>query len=154
LKNKIFAAFIFFLGLGMVNAQTAEQMDIILETSRVTYAMASYAVLPSAGIIDGETTPDEAFKEALSRGFLPKKARADGQITLGDLSFLIMKSFNMKSGLMYALFPGPRYAFRELSYRKLIQGRLDPALRVSGDRLLRIVSRVLEYQFDTLVAAK
>jgi len=30
-------------------------------------------------------------------------------------------------------------------YRKLIQGRSDPAMTVSGQRLLQIIARVLNY---------
>jgi hypothetical protein len=46
---------------------------------------------------------------------------------------------------MYSLFPCPRYAYREMIYRKLIQGRADEGFAVSGDRLLHIIGRVLKY---------
>jgi hypothetical protein len=45
---------------------------------------------------------------------------------------------------MYALIPGPRYAYRELRYRRILEGRIDPAQRVSGERLLRLLNKVLE----------
>jgi hypothetical protein len=57
-----------------------------------------------------------------------------------------MGAFSMKGGLFYALFPGPRYAYRELVHQRLIQERSDPALAVSGERLLRILGRVLDHQ--------
>jgi hypothetical protein len=46
---------------------------------------------------------------------------------------------------MYSLFPGPRYAYRELLYLKIIQGRADGNFTVSGDRLLQILGRALQY---------
>jgi outer membrane protein OmpA-like peptidoglycan-associated protein len=64
---------------------------------------------------------------------------------MGELCFLIMKAFNMKGSFLYALFPGPHYAFRELNYLKMIPGQKDPGVRVSGDRLLQILGTVAAY---------
>ncbi|MDR1932650.1 MAG: hypothetical protein LBQ57_07515 [Spirochaetales bacterium] len=145
MKRFVFMLAVFCTSIGLLHAQTAEQMDAILDTSEVTYAMAAFVVLPAAGLLSEDSTPDAAFTEALARSYLPANAEAAGIIRLGELSFLIMRAFDMKSGLLYALFPGPRYAYREMAYRKLIQGRNDPALTVSGERLLRIIGRVLDH---------
>jgi hypothetical protein len=142
--------FLIVMAAGAVlHAQTAERMDMLLDTPEVTCAMAALAVLPAAGIIDGDSGLDAAFAEAMARNYLPRGAEADDLIRLGELSFLIMRAFGMKSGFMYSLFPGPRYAYRELAHRRLIQGRNDPALTVSGARLLRILGRVLDYRGET-----
>jgi hypothetical protein len=60
-----------------------------------------------------------------------------------------MKAFALKGGLMYTLFPGLRYAYRELAYRKIITGRAYSTMRVSGERLLRLLDRALVYSEDT-----
>jgi outer membrane protein OmpA-like peptidoglycan-associated protein len=49
---------------------------------------------------------------------------------------------------LYSFFPGPRYAYRELSYRKIITGRAYSTMLVSGERLLRILGRALDYAGD------
>ncbi|MDR1973022.1 MAG: hypothetical protein LBQ46_14005 [Treponema sp.] len=146
MKKFVFIAAIFCALIGPLKAQTAERMDALLDASEVTYAMAAFVVMPAAGLLSGDSTPDAAFTEAAERGYLPGNAEAAGIIRLGELSFLIMRAFAMKSGFLYALFPGPRYAYREMVYRRLIQGRNDPALTVSGERLLRIIGRVLDYR--------
>jgi hypothetical protein len=133
---------------GRAGAQTADRLDALLETRELSYALACSMVLPAAGLAGADTTPEAAFAEALARNFLPPDAEPEGAILLGELSFLIMRAFGMKSGFMYALFPGPRYAYRELVYRDILQGRNDPALTVSGARLLRILGRVLDYRGD------
>ncbi|GHV72074.1 hypothetical protein AGMMS49928_27400 [Spirochaetia bacterium] len=140
----LFIAAVLCIGASL-SAQTAERMDILLGTAEVSCAMAAIVVLPAAGIIPVGSSPEAAFAFAAEQGLLPKNAGADRAIKLGELSFLIMRSFNMKSGIMYALFPSSRYAYREMTYRKLIQGRNDPSLTVSGERLLRIIGRTLEY---------
>ena len=127
-------------------SQTAEFLDNLLDSPAVTYQEASYAVLSAAGIIEAKSSPAAAFAQAKEKGFLAEKAEADAEIRLDEAAFLIMGAFEMKSGFMYDMFPGPRYAYRELTYRELIQGRNDPALTVSGARLLRIIGRVLDYK--------
>jgi hypothetical protein len=79
----------------------------------------------------------------VERAWLPKKAVPEKPITLPELSFLIMKAFDMKGGMMYAILPGPRYSYRSMISRSFIQGAADPAMTVSGDRFLLILGNVL-----------
>jgi hypothetical protein len=135
----------FFITPALLPAQTAERLDALLDSAGVSYAEAAMLVLPAAALAGEDVSPEAAFAEARTRGLLPKAAGSGGAIRLGELAFLIMGAFDMKGGLFYALFPGPRYAYRELVHRRLIQGRNDPALTVSGERLLRILGRVLDH---------
>jgi outer membrane protein OmpA-like peptidoglycan-associated protein len=123
--------------------QTAGEMDVLLETPAVSFAQAARFTLASAGVLDGQAV--DAYALARENGWLPAKAEAAGSIRLGELCFLMMKAFNIKGSFLYSLFPGPRYAFRELDYRKLIPGRRDPALKVSGEDFLRILGIVGNY---------
>jgi hypothetical protein len=133
----------------MLHAQTADELTEILETKAVTLAQASRFVLVTTGAADEGDDAGAVYALARQKGWLPENSGADDTIRLGDLSFLIMQAFGMKSGFMYALVPSPRYAYREMVYRRLLQGRNDPALTVSGDRLLRIIGRVLDYRGDS-----
>jgi hypothetical protein len=55
-----------------------------------------------------------------------------------------MKSFELRGGL-YRFFPTAHYAHRELVYLGIIQGRSDPHAKVPGERLFRILGRVLDH---------
>jgi hypothetical protein len=44
---------------------------------------------------------------------------------------------------MYVLFPGPRYAYRALAWRRFLPLNPDPRRTVSGEELLFIMGRVL-----------
>jgi hypothetical protein len=110
----------------------AAELDAVLETavlSRLQAARFIEASAPSPG--------------AAEEGWLPKEAVLADPVSLGELSFLLMRAFNIKGGFMYALLPGPRYAFRTLVSRSLIQGEADPAMTVSGERFLHILGNVL-----------
>ena len=128
-----------------LSAQTAAELDEVLDTREISYSHAARFVIASANVtLEADAAvPETAFELAMMKGWVPKKASPDDPITLGGLSFLIMKAFNMKGGLMYLIMPGPRYAFRAMVSRSLIQGSADPSMKVSGDRFLLILGNVL-----------
>jgi outer membrane protein OmpA-like peptidoglycan-associated protein len=120
-------------------------MDALLETGAVSFGQAARFVLADAERVEVNSAPSAAFALAREKGWVPEGAPEHGPIRTGELSFLIMKAFGMKGSFLYRLFPGPRYAFRELDYLGLLPGRRDPALRVSGEGLLRILGMAGAY---------
>jgi len=141
-----FIIIMFFFAAGLF-AQNAQELDVLLETKELSAAQAARFVLGAAELIpeylSGQAAETEAFNAAVEKGWL-RGSPADA-LKLRDLSFLVMNAFNFKGGLMYSLFHTPRYAHREMVYRKLIQGRTDPGLRVSGERMLQIIGQALSY---------
>jgi hypothetical protein len=127
-------------------AQTAAKLDAILDTERVSYAQAAAVILPAAGQLDPETGEARAF--AAAGVWLPRGAERDGPIAMGELSHLVMRSFNLTGGFMYALFPGPRYAYRALAWWRLLPPNPDPARYLTGEELLYITGRVLSLAGD------
>jgi outer membrane protein OmpA-like peptidoglycan-associated protein len=146
---KVFGSFFlyctFFFVTAFLHGQTAAEMDVLLETRALSFVQAVRFTLVAADILDEGTTAEDAYALARERGWLPNRAEADNPIRLGELCFLMMNAYNLKGSFLYALFPGPRYAFREFNYLKLIPGRRDPALRVSGEGFLQILGRVTAY---------
>jgi hypothetical protein len=136
-----------------LSAQTADELDKLLETPELSFAQASRFVLAQADVSGGEfaqnsaQATEAAFVLARERGWV--RGSADASIRLGELCFLIMNAFDIRGSLLYVLFPGPRYAFRELDYLGLVPGRPDPALTLSGDELLRILMLVTAYTEET-----
>jgi hypothetical protein len=127
-------------------AQTAEKLDAVLDAGRISYAQAAAVILPAAGLLDPEVGEAEAF--AAAGAWLPSRAERDGPITMGELSRLVMGSFNLTGGFMYALFPGPRYAYRTLAWRRLLPPNPDPARFLTGEELLYITGLALSLVGD------
>jgi len=123
----------------------AQEIETLLNTNAVTYAQAARFVLEAS---DTLKTPDmeEAFRWAVERGRLPKKVSANDEARLDGVSLLFMRSFGIKGGILYSIAKSPHYAYRELLYRETIQGRADPAMKVSGQLLLFIAGRILLQQ--------
>ena len=152
-KIKWYLASAFFFCALSLSAQTAAELDVLLETPVVSTACGARIILEAADImppgLSGAAAEKTAYETAVSKGWLHKAP--DEPLTLKDTAFLIMKAFNFKGGLMFSLFANPRYAYREMLYRKLIQGRADPAMTVSGPRLLRITGRTLNFAGENII---
>lgn len=151
MKTKIiFIIMSFFLLLPVIlSAQTAAELENVLQTQEVTYAQATRFVLAS-GLNTDAANDQNAYEWAVSNKWVPKNTSPDEAITLSRLSFLIMKAFDMKGGLMYSFFPGPRYAYRTMVSRSYIQGTADPSMKVSGENFLLILGRVLSAEGDEI----
>ena len=142
-KVPLIAAGFFLIMPVFVTAQTAAELEKVLGTPNVTCAQAAGFVLAAAQDTSAKNTPKDAFEQAVAKGWFSKETKPEDSITLGKLSFLIMKAFNITGGAMYTLFPGPRYAFRTMVSRSYIAGTADPAMKVSGERFLHILGKVL-----------
>jgi len=137
-------AVIFFCAAGdAAFSQTAEEMDGLLSAESVTYEQAAWFILRAVET-PGISNPAAAFNYAASRRWLPAKAAPDSRAKLNGIALLIMQSGDLKGGLMYTLTKSPRYAYRELRYLNIIQGRTDPQMAVSGDMLFFMASLLLE----------
>ena len=147
MKRSLLIVFCLLLFGVPLSAQTAAELDALLTAQTVTVSGAARFVLGAAELLPagnaGTTAETAAYELALSKGWV--RAGAADEITLRDTAFLIMNAFELKGGVMYKLLKNPRYAYRELIYRRLIQGRADPAMKVSGERLLQIIGRTLSY---------
>jgi len=141
--RKLLYANIFFMFMlpALLPAQTAAELETVLETPVISCEQAAWFTL-AAALDEPPVSSQTAFAQAVSRGWL-KKAAPDDPITLGKLSFLIMRAFEIKGGVMFSIFPGPRYAYRSMLSRSFIQGAADPAMTVSGERFLVILGKVL-----------
>lgn len=134
------------LGLALVaaTAQSSEFMDALLASDSVSVGQASYLVLVASDNIGEDADNARAFELLVSLGWAPKGSTSEQGITLAQYSYLLMKAFGLKGGLMYSMFPGPRYAYRELASRMVIQGRSDPSDALDGGLAVRMLGRVFD----------
>jgi len=153
-KNISITFFLLFLCAALrapLHAQTADEIQTLLQTPAVSYAQAARFVLEAADVNGpyDKTSGQDAARFAAENKWLPQKADAQDAISLENLSLLIMKAFNLKGGPMYSLFKSAHYSYREMVFKDLIQGRSDPRMKVSGYTMLLIVNRLLYRVEDT-----
>ncbi|MDR3247453.1 MAG: hypothetical protein LBT39_01590 [Treponema sp.] len=137
-RSLLLPAFLLLLLLALpLHAQTAAEVQTLLESPVVSCGQGAFFVL------DGEASSWIAFEQVRENGWLPANAVFGDPLTLGAASFLIMRALDMKGGIMYTVFPGPRTAFHDLVRLSIIQGRIDPAGKINGWEFLHILDRAL-----------
>jgi hypothetical protein len=135
------------LSAGFLAAQTAAELDGVLEARTVSGALGARFVLGAADLLpaglSGLPAQEAAWDAARARGWV--RGEPGGALRCRDAAFLVMNAFGFRGGLWYSLFRTPRYAYRELVYRKLLPGRADPDRLLSGEDLLRLLTAALRY---------
>jgi hypothetical protein len=53
-----------------------------------------------------------------------------------------MRSFKLKGGILYSAFKNPHYSYREIVFKKILEGKSDPEQVVSGELLVFMLGRV------------
>jgi hypothetical protein len=125
-------------------AQSNELIDRLLEQPQASFGAAAYLVLAASGALDPDATEQQSLESLREKGWKLREAQAEEPIRLGELCFLIMKAFEEKGGLLYRLFPGPRYAVRELAYRELVHGKVHSGRIPSGQEVVQILASFLD----------
>ncbi|MDR0473706.1 MAG: OmpA family protein [Treponema sp.] len=150
----------FILVSAFVPAQTAHRIEKLLEKETLNYQEAAWIILEASGKFsfvntDVVSSSEKAYQYAAENGWLPRNIASDTAATLEGVSFLIMHSFGIKGGILYAIFKSPHYAYRELVTRGIIQGRVSPKTAVSGDMLIfstnQTIIRQEEDNFDLVI---
>jgi len=141
-KHIIFLSLCLLIPAFLSAQTTADEIETLLNTGAVTYAQAARFVLEASDTL-AVSDSGEAFRYAKERNWLPKKVSANETARLDGISLLLMRSFDIKGGLLYTITKSPHFAYRELTYQETIQGRADPAMKVSGERLLFLTGRIL-----------
>lgn len=129
----------------IIHAQSNETLDVLLAEESLTAGSAAYVLLTAVQEISDETSRDDALAELKGYDFayLLSGKNTDSTLSLGEFSFLAQQVFELPGGLMSGIFPGPRYALRDLQFLKIVRGRAYPKMELSGERAGRIIGRIL-----------
>ncbi len=133
-----------FLIAAAAFGQAAEKIDKILETERATFGHAAYLI--QTALNDGSDGLD--FETAFDRfkseheNLIRNSVSAEDVIPIKTYAFLLMKVFDIKGGMMYRIYPCPRYAYRDLQYLGVIQDKKNPDALMTGSVMLQILGRI------------
>jgi len=130
---------VFALFAASLDAQSNQIVDQLLDQKVAAFGDAAYLILSAAGTVPQDATPAQASAAVDSAKLLPGSHREDQPITLGEVCYLIMETQSLKGGLLYTLFPGPRYAAREFASLRLIRGSTHPTRTVTGEEVIRML---------------
>ena len=123
-----------------LSAQSNARIDELLAQPTATLGHTAYLVLSAAGRIEEDLSVGSAVREAQALGMIAEGATASDIVTFGQFSHLLMESFAVRGGVLYRLFPGPRYAAREVVFHKWSRSDRSPREELSGEEVMRILS--------------
>jgi hypothetical protein len=144
MQRNIGIAAAIFLIVTTAFGQSAEKVDKILETEKATFGQAAYLIQTALNGGSDGLDFDTAFDRFKSehQNLIRDSVTAEDVIPAKTYAFLLMKAFNIKGGLMYRIYPCPRYAYRDLRYLAVIQDKNTPNAPMTGTALLRIFGRI------------
>ncbi len=145
--KRISVLFLFLILSGMpVFSQSNAILDEYLALETASFRHSAYIILSAANLIPEDASVEDALTKLDSLKWLPVQGKEQETINLGDLSFLVMKAFDLPGGLLYSLFPSPRYAVRELLHRGIIINHGNPNRQVSSEEAMRIIRMGLDWK--------
>jgi len=130
----------------ILSAQSNIIIDKLLEKEAADWGSTAYLVLTAAELVDENIEISTVLATLKNQQWKLEPKQEKELITLGEFSYMLMEAFNVTGGLMYKLIPGPRYAARELSYLNFIDNDKSPYRTLSGEEVLRIMGRLLEWK--------
>lgn len=132
----LMATQMFLVLVGPLLAQTSREtsetarIDAILAGGSITVDQAAWLVGRTVGVLEESASADDTAQVAARWGLAPT---APGTPLAADaFAHLLVEAEGIPAGLFYSLFPGPRYAFRELVYLRVFPPGLRPDALLSG----------------------
>jgi hypothetical protein len=132
----------------LVTVAAADQMEIIatMQTAeKITYREGGFAVLVASGTLPRTAAADAALNPGLRSQLGWGSRSVDNPLTVAEFSYLVVEAFDIPAGLMYRLVPSPRYAVRELRFRRILLDRVDATDDIAGLQALRMIGNAIEW---------
>lgn len=128
---------------GTAVAQSNQIVDDLLSQEEAALGPTAYLVYSAAGVAAEDWDVQDAMERVRGEGWFDEQL-ADGPVTLGLFAYMVMRTFDLHGGVLYAAFPGPRYAAREFAFRSFVTGNTSPYRVLSGADVVNILGRVLD----------
>ena len=138
LKKFFCLVFIFFSSF-FIYSQSSEFVTKLLETEKATYGQVSYLIAVYQGFVPESASNIDAMNALYQEKQLLDRFEPNEPITYKDLSFFLVRIWDVKGGLMFRITNGaPRYAFNQLKNDGVIPLKIDPNFYPSGIDVLNM----------------
>ncbi|KGE70930.1 hypothetical protein [Spirochaeta lutea] len=131
---------------GFLGAQSNAVIDEILDQDEVHLSHAAYLLATAGDLLEDSAQPQDALSYMQDAGWVDRGANPQDMVTAELFSYLLMRTLNIRGGIMYSLFPGPRYAYREMVFQSILDSSVGRKDSLSGDQVLRYLATAMENQ--------
>ena len=139
------APILVFLAIGLpCFAQSNSEVDDLLAQVQARTDSAAYMILVASGQLGEDASPSDAYTMLLDKKWILAAQEPSFPIKVDQYCAIVMRALGLKGGLMYSLFPGPRYAYREFVAKGFVNPSGGPKRLLPGDEVLRILRQALD----------
>ncbi len=134
-----------------VFAQSNEIIDEVLLQQELSCGHGAYLVLSASAQEEDAASVEDAWQTLLASPWasgLAADKEAGDPMSLGEFAYLVMQAYEIPGGLMYRIFPSPRYASRELGFKGIIARDAGAYRNLSGQEALAILSTTARMQSE------
>lgn len=139
-KKFLFVSVLLLLCAAVVSAQSADALTKMIEAKQTTVGEVGYFLAVYLGDVPETSTVSAAVSALQNKGVIAEEAAADDVLTYKTFAGMLMKTWNVKGGLMYTITGADRYALRDLQAKGFIPASTDPYDVVSGYQALAILN--------------
>ncbi len=142
--KKLFLLSLIFISAFFVSAQDADVVTEVLNTKEVTYGQAAYFCAINMDIAQSDDSYEIVLNKLKTQGIIEEDYDCTKPVTLDVLSYIVSVAWNIKSSLLYRVFPCPRYAYTMLCAEGVISKNTDPKQSIDGHTFFNIVTQCID----------
>lgn len=141
MKKKILViALLLVVFAAAVSAQSADALTRLIEADKATVGDIAYFLAVYRGSVSENATATDAIRALQEENICSNSVSADNVLTYKVFAGMLMRTWNVRGGLMYTLTKSDRYALRDLQAKGFISSGADPVAAVSGYEALAVIN--------------
>lgn len=131
-----------------LTAQSNEVLDRYLDQDKADLATSVWLVYLSAQTLPGDATPEDAMEYLRSskHGRRFESRAVDSPIEFREYALIAMSEHKLPGGLMYSIFRSPRFAAKEMLWRRWIPGDPDPGTDLTPWDVTTSLSQLISWK--------
>ena len=147
MKSKLITLLLLIFPYIFIFSQSNEEMDRFLGQEQADQATATWLIYLSSETINQDASLDDAITTLSNKSYAGKitEISADSPIKYKDFAFIIMNEYNIPGGVFYSIFKSPRYAARELTYKRWMPGSPKPNSILTPWEVTSAISNILTW---------
>ncbi len=138
---------------GILTAQNNHVVDGFLAREVADFDTAAYLLFVGSGQLPETATPAEARAKALEAGWGITETIAAKPLDAGTWAHMLLKGLGINGGLMYSLFGGGWYGYKEASYRSWYPAGFSAGRVLKPYEAIQALNSAMELQASRKEAA-
>lgn len=142
-KKILMISVLLLLFAAVVSAQSADAFTEMIEAEQTTVGDLGYFLAVYLDVVPESASASEATAALQGEGVVAAGVEAADPLTYKLFAGMLMRTWDVKGGLMYSLTGADRYALRDLQAMGFIPSAADPMAVVSGYQALATLNNCM-----------